>query len=111
MRIAMAQMKNCGSREANLKKSLALLRQAAEEGADLILYPEVQLSEFFAQYPGRDISDYGMALESETVKAFQSACRRFKTPSPSRCATAWAPRTRWTSAGSLSQSAPGESGS
>lgn len=75
MRIAMAQMKNCGSREGNLKKSLELLRQAAEQGADLILYPEVQLSEFFAQYPGRDVSGYGVALESETVKAFQTACR------------------------------------
>lgn len=33
-KIALAQMANAGSVEANLQKSLALLREAAENGAD-----------------------------------------------------------------------------
>lgn len=33
-KIALAQMANAGSMEANLQKSLALLREAAENGAD-----------------------------------------------------------------------------
>ena len=42
MRIALAQMKNQGSVEANLNQSIEWMREAAEHGADLILFPEVQ---------------------------------------------------------------------
>lgn len=77
MRLAMFQMENAGSPQENLAKSLDAMKRAAAEGADLILFPEVQLTEFFPQYPGTDVSAYGLSLESETVKAFCSACREY----------------------------------
>ena len=52
MRIALAQMKNSGSMKANLDKSMELIKEAAENKANLILFPEVQLTEFFPQYEG-----------------------------------------------------------
>lgn len=75
MRIALAQMSNAGSVEQNLSKSLDAIAQAARRGAELILFPEVQLTEFFPQYPGQDKSGYLVSLHSQTVAAFQAACR------------------------------------
>ncbi len=75
MKLALAQMKNEGSIEQNLQKSLLYIRLAAEQGADLIVFPEVQLTEFFPQYPGLDVKHYGVTLDSPIVKAFQKACR------------------------------------
>ncbi len=75
MRIALAQMKNSGSMKANLNKSMEFIREAAENKADLILFPEVQLTEFFPQYEGKDVSDYRLKIDSEEVKAFQNASR------------------------------------
>jgi predicted amidohydrolase len=76
MKLAMAQMKNEGSVEQNLAKSLDLIHQAAAQGADLILFPEVQLTEFFPQYPRQDVQSYGIKLDSEIVTAFRKACAR-----------------------------------
>ena len=75
MRLAMYQMENEESIQKNLTKSLAAINTAAEHGADLILFPEVQLTEFFPQYQGRDVSSYGMSLKSDVIKEFCSACR------------------------------------
>ena len=75
MRIALAQMKNAGNMKANLDKSLELIKEAAENKADLILFPEVQLTEFFPQYEGKDVSKYKLGIDSEEVKAFQNASR------------------------------------
>lgn len=76
MKIAMCQMSNEGTMEANLKKSLNAIKEAALHNADLILFPEVQLTEFFPQFPDVDRSEYQIALCSDTVKAFQEACRK-----------------------------------
>jgi predicted amidohydrolase len=78
MKLAMYQMENAGTVQANLEKSLGAIRDAAAQGADLILFPEVQLTEFFPQYPGRDVSGYGIELESDIVKAFCDACRKYE---------------------------------
>lgn len=47
MRIALAQMKNEGTIQDNLDKSIEFIRQASENDASLILFSEVQLTEFF----------------------------------------------------------------
>lgn len=75
MKIALFQMKNEGDVEKNLVKSLAAVRTAAEHGADLIMFPEVMLTEFFPQYRSRDVSGYRMTLDSETIQRFQQAAR------------------------------------
>lgn len=77
MRIALAQMKNAGTMKANLDKSLELIKEAAENKADLILFPEVQLTEFFPQYEEKDVSKYKLDIDSEEVKAFQNASREY----------------------------------
>lgn len=78
MKLAMYQMENAGSMEKNLQKSLDGIRKAAETGANLLLFPEVQLTEFFPQYPGRDVKKYEVSIDSESVKAFCEACRKYR---------------------------------
>ncbi len=75
MKLAMCQMSNSGSVKENLKKSLEAIQRAAAEGADLVLFPEVQLTEFFPQFPGRDVKKYGITLDSPEVQAFCETCR------------------------------------
>lgn len=75
MRIALAQMKNEGTIEKNLKKSISLIKEAAENNTDLILFPEVQLTEFFPQYEKKDVSQYRLQIDSDEVKAFQTVCK------------------------------------
>lgn len=77
MRIAMYQMKNAGSISANLEKSLLAMKKAAEHHADLILFPEVQLTEFFPQYPGQDVSSYRIKPDSEIIRKFCEASEKY----------------------------------
>lgn len=74
-KIALYQSSNKGSVEANLKSSIEEIRKAAQIGADLILFPEVQLTEFFPQHSGQDVSEHACELGGEIVRAFQEACR------------------------------------
>jgi predicted amidohydrolase len=74
MKLAMFQMKNEGTMQDNLEKSLCAIKSAADEGADIILFPELQLTEFFPQYHGKDVSAYGITLESKVIKAFCKVC-------------------------------------
>lgn len=73
MRIALAQIKNEGSMEKNLAGSLQCIKEASEHQADLILFPEVHLTEFFPQYEARKVEKYRLAIDSDIVKAFQKA--------------------------------------
>lgn len=75
MKLALVQMSNSGNTEANLSKSIHAIREAAEQGADLVLFPEVQLTEFFPQYPGQEVSRYQITLDSDIIKCFRDACR------------------------------------
>lgn len=75
MKIALAQMKNEGSTSKNLEKSIRLIREAAGKKADMILFPEVQLTEFFPQYEGQDVRKYRLKIDAKEVKAIQAACK------------------------------------
>jgi predicted amidohydrolase len=75
MKLALCQMQPCDRVQENLSQSLQSIREAAGNGADLILFPEVQLTPFFPQYPGQDASGYAVTLDSDTVQAFQRVCR------------------------------------
>ena len=48
MKIALAQMKMDTDIEKNFQKSLQFICEAAEKKADLICFPEIQISPFFA---------------------------------------------------------------
>ncbi|MDD6789269.1 MAG: carbon-nitrogen hydrolase family protein [Lachnospira sp.] len=75
MKLALSQMSMQEDTGANLQRSLAGIREAAKTGADLILFPEVQLSRFFAQYPGRDASRIAVTADGPQVRALREACR------------------------------------
>ena len=64
-----------GNMQDNLDKSIKLIREAAKNNADLILFPEVQLTEFFPQYEGQDVTKYRLKMDSEEVKKFQAVSR------------------------------------
>lgn len=78
MKLALCQMRMSESAEENLEKSLAFIREAAQNGADMIVFPEIQLSPFFPQYPGLDVRDRSVAPDSETVNRFCEACREHR---------------------------------
>lgn len=75
MKIALFQMKMGADMAENLKKCLSALKDAAKNGADLILYPELTLLPFFPQYEKQNVSDKAVRLNADEVLSFQNACR------------------------------------
>lgn len=75
MKLAMAQMRMGTSVEENLEKTLRLIEQAEKGGADLIFFPEVQLSPFFPQYEKADAERWAMAADGTEITAIRDACR------------------------------------
>ncbi len=75
MKIALAQMQMVNDVEKNYQKSIRLVEKAAGQGAELICFPEIQLSPFFPQYVEADVSNYVMSLSSRYVKGICEACR------------------------------------
>ena len=78
MRIGLAQMSMDQNMEANFQKSLSFIREASEQGVDLICFPEVQLSPFFAQYEKSDASRYVIAEDSRYLSEMRSLCKEKK---------------------------------
>ncbi len=80
MKLALFQMQNAGSVEKNLEKSLKAIEEAVANKADLILFPEVQLTEFFPQFQKdghkNESEKYLVTLDSQIVKAFCNAARK-----------------------------------
>ena len=77
MKIALAQMIMDQKMESNYQKSVGFIREAAEKGASLVVFPEIQLTYFFPQYADMDVSDYVMTLEHPYVKGICEACQRY----------------------------------
>ena len=78
MKLAMAQMRMGTSVEENLEKTLRLIEQAEKGGADLIFFPEVQLSPFFPQYEKADAERWAMSADGPEITAIRDACRKFR---------------------------------
>ena len=74
MKLALAQMKNEGTIKKNLEKSIFFIKEASENNADIILFPEVQLTEFFPQYEKQNVAKYRLQIDSEEIKSLQKAC-------------------------------------
>lgn len=53
---------------------MAAIDDAADSGAQLVVFSEIHLSPFFPQYPDRDASCWRLALDSHPVKAIQKKC-------------------------------------
>ena len=78
MRIALAQMNMSEIMEENFDKSVRLIHQAAEQEANLICFPEVQLTPFFAQYEGKEVSAYVIKADDHYIKEICRICRELK---------------------------------
>ena len=76
MKLALVQMSMTESMDENYQKSLQLYEKAADLGADLVLFPEIQLTPFFPQYEGRDASGFAIDASSPYWKGFSEACAR-----------------------------------
>lgn len=89
MRIALAQMHMAAAADdtatavdRNLTRSIDLIERAAEAGASLVMFPEVQLSPFFPQYPRKrspygDASPFAMNIDGPQVHALRKACATY----------------------------------
>lgn len=75
MLIGLAQMSMDTDIEANHQKSLAIICDAAKQGVDLVCFPEVQITPFFAQYENKDISQYVIDINSRYITEMQLLCK------------------------------------
>lgn len=75
MRLALAQYALSEIVDENLGTALSLMRQSAEIGAQLVVFPELCLSPFFPQYEGRDASRRLVGVDDERLVAFQKTSR------------------------------------
>lgn len=73
----MAQMRMKASIDENLEKTVQFMERAAKGHADLIFFPEIQISPFFPQYEGRDAFPRAMTLDGPEITAIRMSCRRF----------------------------------
>jgi len=74
MKVACAQFRHEGDREASLAKALAWMRQAKDQGADLIVFPELALDFFFPQVRAEaGYFDWSEPIPGPTTERFQSA--------------------------------------
>ena len=78
MRIAMAQMKMEDSIEANFQKSVRAIGEAADGGADLVFFPELQFYPFFPQYRRRDGSAAALSAGHEFIVKIREECKKRK---------------------------------
>jgi predicted amidohydrolase len=74
----MAQMQMSQELDSNLQKSLRFMEQAKERGADLIFFPEIQMSPFFPQYEKQNADKWLMEEDSPALLALREQCRRLK---------------------------------
>ena len=68
VKVAAIQMSaDIGGREANVERAERLLIQAARQGADLCVLPELALDEFFPLYKDTRYFAYAEELDGPTV--------------------------------------------
>jgi predicted amidohydrolase len=76
MRIALAQYALEEKVEANLARVCDLMKEAMQEGADLILFPELCLTPFFPQFPALKVEHYAFGLEHPFVGQIRALCKQ-----------------------------------
>lgn len=74
MKLALSQIPLVDEIEANDQKALRMICAAAQAGAQLICFPELQLTRFFPQYQGLDASKWAITMESPYVRGICNAC-------------------------------------
>lgn len=74
MKIALAQMRMDRDPNVNLEKTVASIHRASLSGADLILFPELQLTPFFPNQRAADVQSYLMDVDGREVRTIVQAC-------------------------------------
>ncbi len=85
MRLAMAQMSMVGDMDRNFNKTLQFMDLADEHKADLLFYPEVQLTPFFPQFRKRDVGgalnkvpdEFAIALNDKRIGQMCERCSEY----------------------------------
>jgi len=62
--------------EQNLQRALELMERAKRHGAEAVCFPEVQLSPFFPQHPGQEVSHYAIAIDHPAMQALRDKCQK-----------------------------------
>ena len=75
MKIALAQMKMDSSMEFNYQKSVQMIMEAAHCGADIVCFPEVQLTPFFPQYQNINATPFVSRLDDAYVSGICATCQ------------------------------------
>ncbi len=58
-----------------MTKALASIKQAAESGANLVLFPEIFLNPFFPKHRDLDVSEYLIDIGNSIIRSMQTACK------------------------------------
>ena len=77
MRIALIQYQPTENTQATLKRGLEALEEAAQNGADLVAFPELAFTPFYPQYRAeKDFLDLAEPIPGPTTQAFSEAAKR-----------------------------------
>src|ERR1700753_1870426 len=77
-RVALIQMSCEASTEANLKKAVARVREAAENGARLVCLPELFRAQYFCQREDHALFDIAEPIPGPSTKALSEVVREHK---------------------------------
>jgi N-carbamoylputrescine amidase len=77
-RIALAQMSMCADIAANLDRGQRAIAAASARGADIVVFPELQLSPFFPQYPDFEAGSYQSVLDGAEILTLRQSCARLR---------------------------------
>lgn len=75
VRVAAAQMRVSEHMKENYQASLRFICAAAEAGAQLVCFPEGQLTNYIPQYQGLKSENFAIAPDHPYVQGFCDACR------------------------------------
>lgn len=75
IRIACAQIKLQQRMQENYEKALACIEKAKKAGAQIICFPEGQLTPYISQYEGLAADDIAISLDHPYLTGFCRACR------------------------------------
>ncbi len=79
MKIACAQFQHLGDRAASLKKALTWVSRAADQGAEIIVFPELAFDFFFPQVRAdSSYFDWAEPIPGPTTECFQSAAQQHR---------------------------------
>jgi N-carbamoylputrescine amidase len=76
LRLALAQMNSVvADKDANVARAVAVIHDAAEKGADVVVLPEFFNTEYFPQYRDYAYLDYAEALTGPSLSAIAETAR------------------------------------